>query len=306
MSNHPLRDRVIECFATSWQRARPENRAIAVEFLTRVYDRFSESRLADPIFESELTYGCPKKYAQRTGELLLADYLWSAGFSLESKAVGPDFRIVKNGQAAWVELHTPEPKDIPDNYFSPAGSVEVRGFPATEINLRWTNAIAEKTRKHVGYLESGIVRGDEPYIIAVNSRLLNPFAMMGLNGISQKPIPVEILFAVGPVELEISRETGEITDQRHQHRASLTKPRTGSAVPCDTFLDESYSAISAVWGLDLLEQVACGKSHHSVMVYNPLATSRIPSHWIPADEHWGCIINEDHYLVERLMNESDA
>lgn len=300
MSSHVLRTQVIDCFSQSWKRARAENRTIAVDYLTRVYDRFSESGLADPIFESELTNGCPNKYAQRIGELLLADFLWNAGFTLESTAEGPDFKLFKAGKSAWVELHTPEPTGIPPEYFERAGSGVVRGFPATEINLRWTNAISEKKRKHLGYLRNGIVREDEPYVIAVNSRLLNPLTKMGLNGISQKPIPVEVLFGVGPLELVINRSTGEITDQRHQYRQSLLKPKTGSQVPSDIFLNEENSAVSAVWGLDLLEQVACGTCHSSIMVYNPLAAAPTPTHWIPAEEHWGCTIGVESYTIEQL------
>lgn len=300
MTHHPLRHKVIDQFVHSWRKARPADATFAVEFLTALYDKFREEGLADCIFEEQLTSGRPFKYEQRMGELLLADMLWNDGFTLKSENMGPDFLATKDGKSVWVELLTPEPKGMPPEYLAKFCPGLVRSVPHTAINLRWTSAVAEKTRKLRGYLESGLVKADQPYVIAVNSRSLSPFAMTGLNGVSGKPVAVEILFSVGPVQIEIDRATGDVVDQFHQHRPLLDKPGTESKVPSDTFLNEHNSCVSAVLAVDLLEQVALGGQHPSALVYNPLATNLISTGWISAQEHWNCTIGPESYSVNKL------
>ncbi|MGS0737953.1 hypothetical protein ACVBEG_15715 [Pseudomonas sp. GG8] len=301
MQPHPLREKVIHRFVESWSRAKTANATIAVEFLTSVYDRFRAEGLADPTFEKQLACGSPESYCQRVAELLLADMLWKDGFSLKSSNAGPDLHITKEGKSAWVELQTPQPMGIPPEYLERPGTTSVvRGVPHNAINLRWTSAIAEKTRQLRRYLESGIVKADEPYIIAVNAHMLNPMAMTGLYGISQKPAPVEVLFSLGPIQIEIDRATGDIVDQYHQHRPRIEKPGNDIGVEADTFLDSRNACISAVLGLDLLEQVALKGEHHSALVYNPLAINPVSPLWITAQEHWSCAIEPDALRVRKL------
>ncbi|MGE8100096.1 hypothetical protein ACQKP6_19425 [Pseudomonas fluorescens] len=300
MAHHRLRNDVIESFTQSWSKARPENASVAVAFLTEIYDRFREENLADPHFERELTSGSAQRYCQRTAELLLADMLWKDGFHLTSKPVGPDFFVTKNGKSAWVELHTPEPIGIPAEHFARGQFGVASSTPFNEINLRWTNAISTKTKKLKTYQTSGIVGPDDAYVIAVNAHLLSSRPWDGLSGVSQKPIPVEILLSVGPLQLDIDRATGDIVDQYHQHRPRLEKTGTAKEVEADSFLDERNSSISAVLGLDLLEQIALGEEHHSALVYNPLATNPISKGWISAQAHWGCVIEPTSYLVTEL------
>ena len=300
MAHHPLRERVIAQFAKGWTRARPETATVAVERLTELYDRFRDAGLADRIFEQQLTCGQPSTYAQRVGELLLADMLWHDGFFLESKNEGPDFLATKDGKSAWIELQTPEPAGIPKDYLAEFCTGKVRAVPHAAINLRWTAAVAEKTKKLHGYLESGVVKADQPYIIAVNTHLLNPFAMTGLYGVSGKPVAVEVLFSVGPIQVQIDRFSGDIVDQCHQHRPVLDKPGTKNKVPSDTFLNEQNACISAVLGLDLLENVMIDGQHPSALVYNPLAANPITPRWIGAQEHWHCTIGSEEYVVQRL------
>ncbi|AVE05163.1 hypothetical protein CYL20_11630 [Pseudomonas palleroniana] len=300
MAHHPLREKVIEQFVKSWSRAQPASATLAVEVLTALYDKFRDAGLADRIFEQQLTSGQRFTYAQRVGELLLADMLWRDGFSLESRNEGPDFLATKDGKSAWIELQTPEPAGIPKDYLAKSCTGQVQSVPHAAINLRWTAAVAEKTKKLWGYLESGMVKADQPYIIAVNTRLLNPYAMTGLYGVSGKPVAVEVLFSVGPIQIQIDRSSGDIVDQFHQHRPVLDKPGTENKVPSDTFLNEQNACISAVLGLDLLEQVTLGGQHPSAIVYNPLAVNPITQRWIEAQEHWHCTIGAEEYVVQKL------
>lgn len=299
MTYHPFRQKVIDQFILSWRNARPEAGSNAVDYLTDLYDRFYGLGLADRIFEEQLTSGNPSRYAQRMGELLLADLLWKGGFDLISNDEGPDFRATKNGYSTWIELQTPEPMGIPADYYNRSGELTVRSEPFDAISLRWTSAMAEKKNTLDRYLESGVIKADEPYVIAINARLLNHFSMRGLNGASGKPVPVEILFSVGPLQLEIDRHTGAIIDQSHVHRPFLDKPGTENKVPADSFMNPRNKGVSAVLGVDLLEQVALGGSHPSALVYNPYAQNPIGKHWIPAQEHWSCTMGDKSYFVDK-------
>lgn len=305
---HPLRDKVINRFKEQWRLAKPKHSAQVEGFLTDVYDRFYAAGLADNHFERELTNGNPNTYSQRVAELLLADMLWSDGFELSSSSKGPDFKASKNGKSTWIELITPEPCFALAELLAPNPGVHVRRFPHEEINLRWTSAITEKARKLLGdrtsgkegYIAQGIVHPDDSFILAINASLLERMPSGGLYGISQFPAPVEVLFGVGPIEVVISHETGNIEGQHHQHRPKLVKKKTGSEVPSDSFLNSSYAPISAVLGLSLCEAKALGEEHFSELVHNPLALNPIEPDWLTAQRHWKCDINADHYTVSPL------
>ena len=116
MSSRLLRTQVISTFEDHWRNAQDKYRLEAVSYFTTLYDRFCSEGLADPIFETELTSGDPSRYAQRVAEMMLADHLWRAGFTLSSAAEGPDLKAQKNGKSVWLELVTPTPKDIDPDY----------------------------------------------------------------------------------------------------------------------------------------------------------------------------------------------
>ncbi|WP_122319552.1 hypothetical protein [Pseudomonas syringae group genomosp. 3] len=300
MDHHALRQKVIDQFIRHWSNARPENAKTVVEHLTNLYDKFHSHGLTDRIFEKEITSGDINRYTQRTAELLLADMLWQDGFTLRSENSGPDFRATKNGFSAWIELHTPEPKGIPVEYFQTTKEPIVKGVPFDEISLRWTAAFSEKKSKLRGYLESGIVKPSDPYVIAINAHLLSRRPFHGLNGVSGKPVPVEILFSVGPRQIHIDRMSGTIVDQSHAHRPSIPKAGSVNKVPADSFLDPENISISAVLGVDLLEQTVLKAVHPSAVVYNPQAINPIPLNWLSAQEQWACKMELEDYSVYKL------
>lgn len=308
MRKHPFRENVISRFKEQWSRPRPKDAEQVVQFLVDVYDRFCDAGLADNHFERELTNGNASTYAQRVAELLLADMLWNDGFELSSSSTGPDFKALKNGKSAWIELITPEPCAALAEFLELDPSPLVRRVPHEEINLRWTSAISEKAQKllgdrsgkKAGYIAKGIVHPDDSFILAVNARLLERSPSGGLYGISQFPAPIEVLFGVGPIEVVISRETGDIEGQHHQHRPKLLKRKTGSEIPADSFLDSRYAPISAVLGLSLCESKPLGNEHFSELVHNPLALNPIASDWLAAQQQWKCEFDADHYKISPL------
>ncbi|WP_165677287.1 hypothetical protein [Metapseudomonas otitidis] len=305
MKHHRLRNQVINCLERSWKRDLQKGDQV-INFLISIYDRFRTEGLADDHFEIELTSGDPNTYTQRMSELLLAEMLWSDGFNLSSNAKGPDFKATKAGRSAWIELVTPAQSAELAGLLTPVpGGTLLRSFPHEEINLRWTSAISEKSQKLMGdalgkkkgYIADGIVDPNDIFIIAVNSRLLERSPSGGLYGVSQFPAPVEVLFGIGPIEVVLSRETGDIEDQRNQHRPVLIKKKTGAAIPSNTFLDPHYSQISSVLGLSLIEATSLGYGHFSELVHNPQALNPTPPGWFTGTREWMCDLEVDHYSV---------
>lgn len=305
MHHHRLRNQVISCFEREWKRDLQKGGQV-INFLVCTYDRFRAEGLADDHFEIQLTSGDPNTYTQRVSELLLAELLWSDGFHLSSNAKGPDFKASKGGKSAWVELVTPtQSVELADLLAPVSSGTLLRSFPHEEINLRWTSVISEKSQKLLGdasgkkkgYIADGIVAPNDTYIIAVNSRLLERSPSGGLYGVSQFPAPVEVLFGIGPIEVVLSRETGDIEEQRNEHRPILIKKKTGAPIPANTFLDPNYSQISSVLGLSLSEAMPLGYGHFSELVHNPQAKNPTPLGWITGTREWICDLKADHYSV---------
>lgn len=301
---------VVARFRSEWPLAVPEHERV-VGFLAETYQRYCDEGLADKEFGNQLASGDGFAYLQRIGELLLAEALWVDGFKLSSADEGPDFRVEKDGEAFWIELITPEPKGLPEEYLR---SREVPGsgafhYPAQEILLRWTAAIAEKARKLLGcagqgikgYLEKGIVKPDERYVIAVKDRLLSVWPD-GMTGIGQFPFPVEALFATGPYAITINRETLETVSAGHQQRVFVLN-RNEAKVATNTFFDRKYAAISSVLGITLREEALLGRPHRNALVYNPLATNPLPHKFLTSQEHWVCDVKPDSYTIRRLDDE---
>ncbi|WP_207085712.1 hypothetical protein [Rhizobium leguminosarum] len=248
-------------------------------------------------------------YWQQLSEVLLGHQLGVAGIAYTHQPVGPDFLIEHEGRRIWVEVITPTPAGIPQSWLGPAGN-GVRDFPHEQILLRWTAAIKQKaevllgnpTQQTTGYLGNGIVGADDCYVIAVNARLLRGFDGMfcELLGISQFPFAVEATLAVGPIQIRIDRDTLKSSEPEHQQRYVIHKP-VGQPVPADTFLDERFAPISAIWAADIDEGSVMDRPAHMLVVHNPQASSPLPLGLLPAQEEFSAgVIDEEHYRLERV------
>jgi hypothetical protein len=145
-----------------------------------VYERFIASGCADTQFQAQLRSHDKKVYAQRLGEMLLFDRLSHAGFKLQSKDMGPDFRAEKNGEMVWIELVTPSSGDDTKinelfdshNPLSPSAddSVDLRN----RTLLRICAGINAKLEKFEKYIKDGLVQQEDPCVIVVNDALMCP------------------------------------------------------------------------------------------------------------------------------------
>lgn len=299
-----MRDQIIDLFNKKWQRANQSTRKAVVDFLIKTYDRFICEGLGDKHFEKELLSNDIGKYDQRLSEILLAEWLWRSGFSLESGNEGPDFKARKNGVVIWLELITPCPcsqngniNDITkEDLYIPSSKDEYicRTEPHEKRCLKWASSIKNKYDKLNGYLDSGLVNPKDPYIIVVNPRMLSPLHL-DMKGISGLPYPVEICFGIGPYQ--INYRDGSINNQDRRH---IKKNK--SLVPSNIFLDYTYTNLTAIIGIDLADRhlpIFCDE-YNSVMVYNPWEKDKIPNFLFSTQEHWKCEMINDDFEIFRI------
>ncbi|MCD4506754.1 hypothetical protein LQR30_22040 [Chromobacterium piscinae] len=155
----------------------------AVSKLESVYARFLESGCADSNFEKQLRSQDRAVFAQRLGEMLLFERLSHAGFQFKSENDGPDFKVEKNGEVAWLELVTPSTGDDSKinelfkshNPLSP--SREASREQRERILLRISAGISAKLCQFEKYREKGQVKPGEACVIVVNDALLCPDTM---------------------------------------------------------------------------------------------------------------------------------
>jgi hypothetical protein len=268
------------------------------ESLLEVCKRYISAGLGDANAEQNLLSDNTYKYWQQLSEVLLADQLAKAGLDPIHKSEGPDFLIERDGKKIWIEVITPEPNGIPNEWINHVSGTVT--FPHEAILLRWTAAIKEKAEKLQSYLKSGLVKPEDAYVIAVNSRLLRGFGGVfpELHGISQFPFAVEATFRVGPYGIKIDPSTLKTVGSGHQDRLFIPKSN-GAQVPANTFLDPNFSSISAIWAVDVDELLLLEQTRPMVIVHNPLATNPIPKNFLPAQSEYVTTEHSDHYQLDR-------
>ncbi len=270
---------------------------------------FVKSGLADANFTRELCSGSEQKFWSCVSEALLAAHLRKAGLDpAPSHGGGPDFLVIENGRKIWIEVICPQPTGVPSDWLTlELDKVVVIDFPHEQILLRWTSAIKEKAEKLIGssdgavrgYIEKGIVTSGDAYVIAVNSCQLRHDPFSALLGISQFPFAVEAVFAIGPYQIRINRDTLEQTGAGHQHRPLISKPK-GAPVPAYTFLDARFQPISAIWAVEVNGLSAIGNSEPMAVVHNPNALNPIPIGFLPAhDEYVATPIGTEEFELNR-------
>ncbi len=279
--------------------------------LANACNSFVMSGLADADFTNRLCSGVEKDFWSRVSEALLAAQLSKVGLHPVPSYGdgGPDFLLIENGRKIWIEVICPEPSGVPSEWLTsnPHGEIKVVNFPHEKIILRWTSAIKEKAEKLIGsldgttkgYIEKGIVESEDAYVIAVNGCKLRNGPFPALLGISQFPFAAEAVFAIGPYQIKIDRNTLEQTGAGHQHRPLISKPK-GAPVPAYTFLDTKFKPISAIWAVDVAGTVIGGLNPMAV-IHNPNAFNPIPKGFLPAhDEYVATPIGPEEFELNRI------
>ncbi len=148
----------------------PHDHAPVVELrkrLNHIFGEYVETGRLDADAEQRLCSEDTHVYWQQLSEVLLGNQLSLAGVTYEHPKKGPDFLVEIEGQRIWIEVITPTPANVPEEWLSSAES-GVRAFPHQEILLRWTAAIKQKADVLLGseaygrgYLEKEIVKPED-------------------------------------------------------------------------------------------------------------------------------------------------
>lgn len=282
-------------------------RTVAVrDHLQNAVIGFLRSGHADPQFLSAFCDTREHEFWSRLSEALVAQRLEGKVFEkAKSPGEGPDLLLRHEGRRIWIEVVCPEPVDVPAEWLDPQPLLG-HSLPQSELLLRWTTAIYAKANrlcctrgKGKGYLERGIVRADDAYVIAVNACRLRSGPFSSLIGISQFPFAAEAVFPIGPYQVRIDPDSHEIVDRGHQLRPHVSKPN-GADVPTQMFLDAENRAVSAIWAVDFNGGVACGNHEPSFVVHNPMASNPVPVGFLPADADYVATRDGDDYELRKI------
>lgn len=274
--------------------------------LARACEDFVSSGRSDPKFVAELTSGSDQKFWASISEALIAEQLRDKVFLPRAQVgAGPDFLLSDGTRKVWIEVVCPEPSRVSDDWLNPEPTHCI-DFPHVDILLRWTSAIKAKAERLlgnakdgiVGYLNEGIVSADDAYVIAVNGCRMRSGRFSALLGISQFPFAAEAVFPIGPMQMQIDRETLKTVGTGHQHRPYV-KNKNGAAVPADTFLDPAFAHISGIWAVDLNGASAWGGREPQVVVHNPNAVNPISRGFLPAESEYIARKDGEDYVLEK-------
>ena len=249
---------------------------------------------------------------QRVWEMVLGQHLIACGHEITTRPEGePDYRFELDGRVVWVEAISPEPgPDLPKEWTTqtlPFPKSEVGTFPHQALLLRWTGAFKEKAEKFRDYAAKGVVAPSDTFVIAIDGSQLSK--MPTTHGIPQVPFIVETVFPIGPLAIEVDRETGKLGSAEHTVQMAV-ETRNKSPVYKEPFLRSDFSGISAVLG-------AYGSSGLTgplpvQVAYNPLAQNPLSHGRLGKEaEEWRAELvsksdEEQEWAVSRLQAEEGA
>lgn len=115
-------------------------------------------------------------FYQRWWEMYLGTKLLEHNFNISTniKDIGPDFKIIINGEIYWIEAVAPECGENKVDSLE-VMKLGVHSLPRREFLLRLSNAINNKIEKFKDYLEKGIVKEEDKLIIAISTCNLSQY-----------------------------------------------------------------------------------------------------------------------------------
>jgi|GEM_PF-458540 len=285
------------------------------DFALRLWETFQHHDLRDNDFVEQFTSENIETHIQRYSEMLFAWHFINLGYVPTSQRKGPDLCIEHNGQRIWIEIITPSLKppsgDSPEaqrmaklvqDYQAPPPTkpenFRAIDVPCVPVLLRWTAALREKRNKWIKYLEKGLVQPNEPYLIAINSKLLGRH---GFIGISQNPVPLEIAFAIGPMTITIDPKTVKEIDSGVSYRPHVMN-HNQTDIPTRIFFDSSYKEVSGILATHVELDAATQPNPPSplVLIHNPQATNPLPQGIWGAKEEYVAKRVEEHWRISDI------
>jgi hypothetical protein len=214
-------------------RDRPRGRT-GRDFCEALWVRYAH--LADAHFREEAR----TNFLQRFWEMYLGVTLLHRGIPLQRHgAEGPEFYATLDGRPVWFEAIAPGPGEGPDRVPDIILG-ETQYVPTEGILLRLTSALVAKRERYLSAVAKGIIRADDAYVLALNSRGI-PHAFLS----DRVPYFVQAFLPFGSLTVNIDTRTLKITETFYAYRAAVRKANN-TEISTRTFLDPDASFCSAV------------------------------------------------------------
>lgn len=240
----------------------------------------------EPYADANFLVEIRNQFHARFWEMYLAYTLSKLGFRLipVKSQKGPDICISPDGNVVWIEAIAPSRGTGNDAVPQPnlSGPNECSRVPEEKIILRYASAISAKFQKYVTYLDDGLVKENEPFIIAVNGREI-PYSLFE----DEVHYIVQSVLPIGPLTTILDANTYQTIRDERAYRPAIVKQNRAS-VSTRIFLDSDYSGISGVLfsNVAVVDRPSIVGSDF-VFVHNPLARNPVPLHWLPVGwEYW--------------------
>ena len=204
------------------------------QFVDSLWARYAP--LADVHFREDAM----NHFLERFWEMYVAVTFMERGLELfRVGGEGPEFYFKISQRRIFVEAVAPGPGTGLDQVPGPQFGV-VTKTPTEKIMLRFTHALVEKRKKYLEALRKDIVRCDDGYLLAINSRGIHHGA-----GGNTMPYFVQAFLPFGPLAVALDPNTGNIVDSFHQYRDTVPK-QSGQNISTKAFLDSEFQFVSAV------------------------------------------------------------
>lgn len=253
---------------------RDENRPEVVElkcYMENLWGTYHP--YADKDFPKQLA----RDFDARFWEMYLACTLVHKSYNVipkEGRARGPDIKIEHASANIWIEAVVPTSGDLrkPDSVTSPRMGV-AQEIPDEKITLRYRSVINDKYfDKYFKYVENGIIRNEDCYIIALNGCRI-PWAG---HGDFEPPRIVRSVLPFGWKKVTVDTRLHKIVNSGHHYRSHLRKA-SGDKVDTDIFLKKEYRHISAVMSSHVnVANPTSNMGDDFIIVNNPLASRKLP------------------------------
>lgn len=209
-----------------------------MERLWHIYRPF-----ASPGFQRQILADNDKFYSL-TWELILGAKLLENGYHLERSIndARPDLCLVWEGKRVWIECCLPtggdpsKPNSVTE---SPYDGEFHKVYPDKSV-LRCTQALSKKKQQHLGWIEKGVCKQDDPFLIAINGSNLK---LQIYN--SSLPQILRALYGAGDMYAVIDPKDAEYRNSGYLFQPKIDKSET-EPISTTFFLEKENSHISGV------------------------------------------------------------
>lgn len=208
-----------------------------MEFLFRIYEPF-----ASPQFQHHLLKD-DSKFDSLTWEMILGAALIENGYELEPSKDDwrPDLCVLREGRRIWIECSLPSAGDPskPNSVPAPIFDGEFHEAKLDSSVLRCTQALNYKKNQHLKWIEEGVCKKEDPFVIAISGRNI-------LLSIYERSLPhiLRALYGIG--DMYVAFDAKDPNYRKSGHRYMPKIPKSQNEVSTTFFLEKDNAHVSGV------------------------------------------------------------